>query len=79
MDKLGEKKVVKPCFTTHSDLTNASLRTYQWKRYGAEAFAAFVNNLFSSLSLFKIYLEVYEYNQESLLASGLMCAPQCTT
>lgn len=49
-------------------VTTFITRAYQRKGYGAEAFAAFVNHLFSSLPLFKIYLEVYEYNQGSLLA-----------
>lgn len=33
--------------------------------YGVEAFAAFVQYLFAYLPLFKIYLEVYEYNRAS--------------
>lgn len=48
-------------------VTTFITKAYQRKGYGAEAFAAFVNHLLSSLPLFKIYLEVYEYNLESLL------------
>lgn len=34
--------------------------------YGPEAFALFAKHLFGELSLYKIYMEVYEYNNSSL-------------
>lgn len=48
-------------------VTTFITKAYQRRGYGAEAFAAFVNYLFSRHELFKVYLEVYEYNLESLL------------
>lgn len=48
-------------------VTTFITKAYQRKGYGAEAFAAFVNYLFSHHAIFKVYLEVYEYNRESLL------------
>ena len=41
-------------------------RTYRRKGYGAEAVALFAKHLFSKFNILKIYLDVYEYNLDSL-------------
>jgi RimJ/RimL family protein N-acetyltransferase len=41
-------------------------REYQFSGYGIEAIALFLWYLFSEFLLFKIYMEVYEYNTQSL-------------
>jgi len=46
---------------------------HQKMGYGAEAFAVFVQYLFTKYSVFKIYLEVYEYNHESLAVMRSAC------
>jgi RimJ/RimL family protein N-acetyltransferase len=41
-------------------------RSYQKKGYGVEAVALFLYCLFSNYSLYKIYMDIYEYNKSSL-------------
>ena len=39
---------------------------YEKRGYGVEAFALFLFHLFQTIQLYKVYVEVYSYNQHSL-------------
>lgn len=50
----------------HIFITTFITGAYERHGYGIDACALFINHLFETLGLYKIYMEVYSYNEHSL-------------